>query len=168
MRRRSWLKLGAGAATLLALGGGAVALIGPGWQQGRLAPKGRRVFRHVGRALLHGSLPVEPDQHAKALDGLLDRVDSLVAALPSHAQQELSQLLALLDTGGGRRILTGLRPDWADADVAQIQQALQSMRVSSLTLRQQSYQALHDITGAAYFADPGTWHLLGYPGPQDI
>ncbi|WBY00421.1 hypothetical protein PE066_13185 [Ramlibacter tataouinensis] len=168
MRRRSWLKLGIGAAAVLAIGGGAVALLGPGWQRGRLAPAGRTVFTHVGRALLEGSLPANPAEQAAALDGLLDRVDALVAALPPHAQQELSQLLSLLATSAGRRALAGLAQDWPVAPLAGIQQGLQSMRISSLSLRRQAYQALHDITGAAYFSDRGTWPQLGYPGPMDI
>jgi hypothetical protein len=42
------------------------------------------------------------------------------------------------------------------------------MRVSGITLRQQAYQALHDIVGGAYFSDVGTWGLLSYPGPPKI
>jgi hypothetical protein len=42
------------------------------------------------------------------------------------------------------------------------------MRTSSLQLRQQAYQALHDLVGSAYFSDAATWHLLGYPGPMRI
>ena len=42
------------------------------------------------------------------------------------------------------------------------------MRVSSISLRQQAYQALHDIVGGAYFSDAQTWGLLGYPGPLKI
>ena len=88
--------------------------------------------------------------------------------MPSHAQQELSQLLALLASGVGRRALAGLSSDWSAASTAEIQRALQTMRTSSIALRQQAYHALHDITGAAYFSDRSTWSLLGYPGPIDI
>jgi hypothetical protein len=49
-----------------------------------------------------------------------------------------------------------------------VQEALQGMRLSGLALRQQAYAALHDITGAAYFSAPDTWHQLGYPGPLAI
>jgi len=96
------------------------------------------------------------------------RIDALVQALPPHAQAELSQLLGLLGTGVGRRTLAGLAPDWRSASVAEVQQALQSMRTSRLALRLQSYQALHDIVGAAYFSDASTWPTLGYPGPLTI
>ena len=164
MHRRTWLKLSLGAAALLAVGGGAVALIEPAWRAGRLTAAGRKVFMHAGRAFLDGSLPSEGIRK-EAMAGLLDRIDALIAALPEHAQRELSQLLSLLATTPGRRALAGLAPDWDQATVPEIRQALQSMRLSSLTLRQQAYQALHDITGSAYFADPRTWTVLGYPGP---
>lgn len=168
MRRRSWLKLGVGGAAVLVVGGGVLSLMEPGLRQGRLGPPGRAVFTHVGRALLDGSLPAQPDQFAAALGSLLDRIDALVAALPSHAQQELSQLLALLASGAGRRALAGLSSDWAASSTADIQAALQTMRTSSLGLRRQAYQALHDIAGAAYFSGHETWALIGYPGPMDI
>lgn len=165
MHRRSWLKLGLGAAAVLAVGGGAVAWIEPGWRNGRLSPAGRLVFLHTARAFLDGSLPAGEEQRTHALAAFLDRADALIAALPAHAQRELSQLLALLATGAGRRSLAGLAPDWATATVPEIRDALQSMRVSSLALRQQAYHALHDVTGGAYFSDRSTWSVLGYPGP---
>jgi len=162
------LKLGIASAALLAAGGGVLALLEPGLREARLTPAGRAVFSSVGRAMLDGSLPAEGAARQAALAGMLERVDALVAGLPAHAQDELSQLLALLASGAGRRTLAGLSGDWATAPIAEIQAALQSMRVSGLSLRQQAYQALHDITGSAYFSDASTWSLLGYPGPMKI
>lgn len=168
MQRRTWLKLGAVSATVLILAGGATALLQPGLQQGRLTPGAQDVFTSVARAILDGTLPQEPAASQAALTGLMPRIDALVQALPPHAQAELSQLLGLLGTGVGRRALAGLAPAWRSASVAEVQQALQSMRSSRLALRRQSYQALHDIVGAAYFSDASTWPTLGYPGPLTI
>ncbi|HEY5581377.1 MAG TPA: hypothetical protein VIK56_09465 [Rhodoferax sp.] len=168
MQRRTWLKLGAVSATVLILAGGATALWQPGLQQGRLSPGAQDVFASVARAILDGTLPTEPAQVQAALAGLAQRIDALVQALPPHVQAELSQVLGILGTGIGRRTLAGLAPDWRSASVAEVQQALQSMRTSSLALRLQSYQALHDIVGAAYFSDASTWPALGYPGPLTI
>jgi hypothetical protein len=168
MQRRTLFKLGIASAALLAVAGGTLALLEPGIRDARLSPSGRMVFSAVGRALLEGSLPASPEEQRVAMAGLLDRVDGLVAALPPHAQEELSQLLALLASAGGRRLLAGLDEDWPSAPVPAIQQALQSMRTSSVALRQQAYQALHDIVGGAYFSDATTWALLGYPGPTKI
>ena len=168
MQRRTLLKLGGFSAALLVVGGGAVALLQPGLQGGALSAGGRQVFAAVGRAVLDKSLPAADAARQIALNGLLSRIDILVQALPPHAQGELSQLLALLASAPGRRMLTGLSQSWPDASVADIQQALQGMRRSTLALRQQAYAALHDITVGAYFSDASTWPLLGYPGPRNI
>lgn len=168
MQRRSLLTLGAISATALALAGGAFALLQPGLREGSLSAAGRRVFSGASRALLDGSLPAGSEALQTALDGLLARIDVLVAALPLYAQSELSRLLAVLSSAGGRRALAGVGQPWESAAVADIQQALQSMRVPRVSLRQQAYQALHDIVGSAYFSDAATWSLLGYPGPLKI
>lgn len=168
MRRRGLLALGLVSAVVLAVGGGALALLAPGLQDGRLSPRGRELMAAIGRAMLDGSLPAGEPAVAAELQGLLARIDRLVASLPPHAQAELSQLLALLGSAGGRRALAGLGEDWHAAPLARRQEALQAMRVSGVALRQQSYQALHEIVGSAYFSEPATWRSLGYPGPLPI
>ena len=80
----------------------------------------------------------------------------------------LSQLFALLASAPGRVALAGLHSPWPEAEVDAIQQSLQGLRLSRLTLKQQTYHALRDLTNAAYFSDPSAWAHLGYPGPQDI
>jgi hypothetical protein len=168
MQRRTLLKLGAVSAAVLTVAGGAVALLQPGVQGGRLSASGREIFAAVGSAILDKSLPYDSGARHIAINGLVDRVDRLILALPPHLQQELSQLLSLLASMPGRRTLAGLGPAWADASVDDIQQALQGMRLSGLALRQQAYAALHDIAAGAYFADSSTWPALGYPGPLVI
>lgn len=168
MQRRSLLKLGAVSATVLLLAGGAIALFQPGLQQGRLTPGSQTLFSSLARAILDGTLPGEPVAREAALASLLQRIDAMVQGFPPHVQAELAQLLGILGTGLGRRTLAGLATDWPQASVAQMQEALQSMRESSLALRVQSYQALHEIIGAAYFADASTWPVLGYPGPLNL
>jgi membrane protein implicated in regulation of membrane protease activity len=168
MRRRSWLALGALSAVALVVGGGSMALWQPGLRDSKLSAAGQEVFGNVARGLLDGSLPADPAAQVSALQALLVRIDSLVAGLPPHAQAELSQLLSLLASAGGRRVLTGLARPWPEASVGDIQQALQGMRLSAVSLKQQAYQALHDIVAGAYFADASTWPLLAYPGPREI
>jgi len=162
------LALGVVSATVLAVGGGAIALLQPGLREARLSAAGREVFSGVSRGLLDGSLPPEGPGLEPVLQGLLERIDGLIAALPPHAQSELSQLLGLLASAGGRRALAGLADPWGEASVDSIQRALQGMRVSRISLKQQAYQALHDIVGSAYFSDARTWGLMGYPGPPRI
>ena len=168
MQRRTLLKLGGTSAVLLAVIGGTAALIQPGLERGILTAAGRDVFRAIGLGVLDKTLPEPAPAKEVALADLLDRVDLLVTALPPHAQAELSQLLSILASGAGRRALAGLSTPWPNATTADVQAALQDMRLSSLAVRQQAYAALHDITAGAYFSEPTTWAMLGYPGPLAI
>lgn len=168
MQRRTLVKLGLASAVMLGLAGGVAVLLQPGLQSGRLTPAGRQLFASVGRAILQGTLPADPEAAATAVTGLVDRIDALVAGLPPHVQAELSQLVSLLCTSAGRRGLTGLDTDWAAASPAQVQAALENMRHSGLSLRQQTYQALHELIGGAYFSESSTWSVVGYPGPVTI
>ena len=168
MQRRTLLKLGVVASAVLAAAGGAASLLQPGLKDGRLTETGRTVFRAVSRGVLEGTLPTEGPLRTNALDELLQRVEELTSALPPHAQDELAQLLSVLASAPGRRVMVGLEESWNFATDEQVRNALQSMRVSRLALRQQAYAALHDITAAAYFTEVSTWAQLGYPGPMKI
>jgi hypothetical protein len=168
MQRRSLLKLGAGAAACLAVAGAGVAWLRPGVSRGRLSPGAAAVFHAVGRAVLDGSLVgSEAAQHA-ALDVQVERVGQTIAAFPHATQSELSLLLALLASAPGRIGLARLHSDWPDAATADVQVALQGMRLSTLAVRQQAYHALRDLTNAAFYAEPAAWPLMGYPGPDRV
>lgn len=168
MQRRSLLKLGAASAVVLTIAGGGVAMTAPGLKDGQLTAGGRAVFRAAGSAILDGSLPAGDVPRGVALDGMLERIDALTSALPPHTQKELSLLLGLLSSSAGRFAVAGLTVPWSNADIPRMQLALESMRISGISLRQQAYHALHDIVGSAYFSDARTWAQLGYPGPLNI
>lgn len=165
MQRRRLLQLGLVSATVLAVAGGSLALLQPGLRGGKLTDAGRTVLAAVARAVLDGVLPADRLAQATTMQALLARIDALVTGLPAHAQSELSQLLTLLAAAPGRTGLAMLSSPWEGASVHELQQALQAMRTSRFALRRQAYQALHDITGGAYFSEPATWTALGYPGP---
>ena len=168
MQRRSLLKLGLGATALLAVAGGGFALIKPDVSDGRLTAGAAAVFHAVAKAVLDKSLPPLQSQRDSQLQAHWQRLTATVAGFPLPTQTELSQLLALLASTPGRRLIAGLHTDWPDADVAEIQASLERMRTSSLKLRQQIYHALRDLTNAAYYADPIAWPLMGYPGPVAV
>lgn len=168
MQRRSLLKLGAAAGLVLAVAGTGLALFRPGWQQGRLTPAGRDLFRAVAEAVLEGFLPSAPQARADALAAHLERLDLTLAGLPPALQAEVAQLTAVLCTPPARLALTGQPVSWEQASAAQVQQTLQRLRLSSLALRQQAYHALRDLTNAAWFADASAWQAIGYPGPRAL
>lgn len=168
LQRRTLLRVGVGAAVVLAIAGGGAAYWRPGVRNGHLSDSGRALFRVLGGALLDGSLPADPAAHDTALEQWLQRLDTSIGHLPKAVRNELAQLTGLLVTSPGRRWLTGLANDWQDSTVSQVQAALQLMRVAASPLRQQAYHALHELVSASYFSVPNTWQQLGYPGPTDV
>jgi len=167
MRRRSFIALGLSAGLLAWMANRSLLSLS-GLQQNRLTPAARALFVSVGEAVLQGCLPTDPVAARDALDGMLKRIDELLAQLPTASQAELSQLIGLLCTAPGRRLLAGLERDWSEAGRNQVQAALEDMRFSRLASRQQVYQALRDVISGAYFTEASTWSAIGYPGPTAI
>jgi hypothetical protein len=168
VKRRSFLKLGIASAVVLAVGGGAVALMKPGLVGGKLSPAARTVMAQIGQAMLVGTLPTEQAALQAASEALLTRTDQFLAGLPTHVLAELDQLLGLLISAPGRRLLVGLSSSWEDASTAEVGAALQAMRESGTELRVQAYLGLHDIVCAPYFSGEESWAVLGYPGPTSV
>lgn len=168
MKRRTLLKVGAGGALVLGLAAGSLALLTPGRRQGLLTPAGRALFAALTEAVLGDMLPADPPSRARAIAGQLSRVQDTIAGLPPAMQAEVDELITLAGSAAGRVVLVGLLPDWPKASPAEVVDALQGMRRSSLAVRQQAYHALRDMTNAAYFADPSAWPGIGYPGPRPV
>ena len=185
MQRRTWIKLGVVGGALLAVGGGLVAVSRRGWEPataagasssgdapaGHLSVAGRELFGAVAAVVLEGLLPDAadaPQAHAVAVNAHLQRLEVAINGLPAATQDEIAELSGLLLHPVGRVLLTGLRPDWAEAPLPALREAMQGLRESRLALRQQTYHALRDLSNGAYFSDPGAWAQIGYPGPQAV
>jgi hypothetical protein len=166
MKRRSLLKLGLGAAVLIGVAGAGVALIKPGLIDNRLSPGSRELMTAVAQAVLGDLLPPPGAARDAALESQLARLDLSIAALPAPTRAELSQALGLIGTAGGRIALVGLTSSWASATPAEVQTALDAMRLSTSNTRQQVYHALRDLNAIAFFTEPSNWTQAGYPGPR--
>lgn len=125
-------------------------------------------MRAVAASVLDGTFSDDDATRRRQLDSHLDALQQTLSGFPSHTREELSLLLGLLGSAAGRIGLAGLWPEWAQAPRLAVSDALQSMRVSALSVRQQAYHALRDLTNAAWYANPEHWAAIGYPGPRDI
>ncbi|MDN3922243.1 hypothetical protein [Roseateles violae] len=169
MRRRGLLKLGLGATVLLGLAGGGLALLKPGLgKDGHLSAESRALLGAVALALMDGLWPADALAREADLARYLDRLDGSIAGLPAALRGDLSQLLSLLGSSGGRLALSGLAADWSRVPTTELQAALDAMRVSGSDTRQQVYRALRDLGCLVFFAEPAHARLAGYPGPREI
>ena len=160
-----WTAPAAGTAII----GGSAALLTSAGSYGVTLEIEHEGFSVVGPTSLTTTAPITINETVVVLAGDVIDFDSGIVRLDGQpVQAELSQLLTLLATPPGRVALAGLSSPWPQASVAQVQEAMQGMRLSSLALKQQAYHALRDLTNAAYFSDPSAWQRMGYPGPTDI
>jgi hypothetical protein len=155
-------------AAVLAAAGGTLAFIQPARRNAAFTQPAQEMLRAVARAVLGSLLPAPAASESAALDAHLSRLQTTISGMPTAMQAEVDELLTILSSTTGRRVLAGLGQAWASAPPAEVTAALQDMRSSSLSLRQQAFHALRDLTNAAYFADPSTWSVIGYPGPRDL
>lgn len=168
MERRTLLKLGLAGGLALAAGAGLVAMVKPGRQAGRLTATGRAFYAAVARGVLGPLIPADPAAARPVLDAHLQRLEQAIAGMPPSVQAEIDELTTLASSAPGRLALIAMTEPWDEASTAQVEAALQALRHSSLALRQQVYQALRELTNAAFFADTATWALMGYRGQRPV
>ena len=168
MQRRTLLKLGLAGGVALAAGAGLVALVQPAREGSRLTAPARAFYAAVARGVLGSLLPAEPAAQAALLDGHLQRLEQAIAGMPPSVQREIDELSTLAASAPGRLALIGLATPWQAASAGEVQSALNGLRHSRIALRQQVYQALRELTNAAFFADTTTWALMGYAGQRPV
>ncbi|MFM1990606.1 MAG: hypothetical protein RJA99_3563 [Pseudomonadota bacterium] len=162
MRRRTLLQAGLGGAALLAAGG--VAILA-----GRDATRDRAtVLGAVVPALLEGALPGDADARKAAVRRCVDATVAAIEGLTPASQAELAQLFALLGSAPGRRLLAGVREDWAEASTTEVAAFLEGWRRHSATLLRTGYAALHDLVLGSWYADAAAWPAIGYDGPPAL
>ncbi|MEP7327972.1 MAG: hypothetical protein ABI777_02080 [Betaproteobacteria bacterium] len=169
INRRTFIAAGA-------MGIGALALAG--WLKGSPPPAagiaphldedGRAILRAVAPVLLMGALPSEPAAHAAAIDQTLAALETAIGGLPVAAQGELAQLFALLTLPPVRIAVARIDAPWAEASPDQVRACLDRFRGSSLLLLRAAYDALHQLTFAAWYGSPRSWTAIGYPGPPAL
>ncbi|MCC6198177.1 MAG: hypothetical protein IT518_27305 [Burkholderiales bacterium] len=157
---------------------GAAALVAAGWLRGPYAPgsgvprraldaDGEALFGAVAPVLLAGALPAGAEARA-ALDEVLDGIDRAIAGLSPAARAELAQLVALLSLPPVRLGLARISPSWREAAPADVRAFLDRCRASSTLLLRATYDALHQLTFAAWYGNPKSWPAIGYPGPPAL
>ena len=158
---------------------GAAALAAAAWLRGPHAPAsgvarraldadGEALFAAVAPVLLEGALPTEPKARTAALSETMAGIDTAVAGLAPAAQAELRQLIALLALPPVRVGFARVSASWHEADADQVRRFLDRCRESSTTLLRAAYDALHQLTYAAWYGNPASWPAIGYPGPPSL
>jgi hypothetical protein len=158
---------------------GAAALATAAWLRGPHAPAsgvprraldadGEAIFAAVAPILLEGALPRDKAARDAALTQTLDGIDTAVAGLSPTAQTELAQLIALLALPPVRFGIARVSDAWPGASPIEVRRFLDNCRDSRFTLMRAAYDAMHDLTFAAWYGNANAWPAIGYPGPPAL
>ena len=166
-KRRWFLK------TALAIGAVGAALGGSvfwhrGLRDGKLTAHGRDVCHGLARGILGPMLPADPAQRAAVLEAHLDNLENFIGGTPAMMQIQINAVLGLLGNAPTRYMLTDLGRSWRDASDAQIERALDTMRLNPLPTQRLTYQVVRGLTCMSFFTNSANWPLTGYPGPLDV
>ena len=158
---------------------GAAALATAAWLRGPHAPAsgvarraldadGEAIFAAVAPVLLEGTLPADRAARDAALAQTLTGIDTAVAGLAPAARAELAQLFALLALPPVRFGIARVSEAWPAASPVEVRRFLDNCRASRFTLMRAAYDALHDLTFAAWYGNANAWPAIGYPGPPSV
>jgi hypothetical protein len=158
---------------------GAAALATAAWLRGPHAPAsgiarraldadGEAIFAAVAPVLLEGALPADQAARDVALAQTLTGIDTAVAGLAPDARAELAQLVALLALPPVRFGIARVSDAWPAASPVEVRRFLDNCRTSRFTLMRAAYDALHDLTFAAWYGNADSWPAIGYPGPPPL
>ena len=158
---------------------GAAALATASWLRGPHVPAhaharraldtdGEAIFAAVAPVLLDGALPTDKSGRDAALERTLAGIDTAIAGLSPAAQAELAELIALLALPPVRLGIARVSDPWSAASAADVRRFLDTCRASRFTLMRAAYDALHDLTFAAWYGNPDAWPAIGYPGPPAL
>lgn len=178
MTRRQWIKTGVAGGALLATA--AWTTKGTFWGNGsRRAKTGAYEYTfltHADRQVMQAIIPVilldvfsETEGHPKdLLEETIQRFDLAVSGLYPAVQGEIRQLFSLLTLGPGRMIVAGVWSSWEKASPEAIASFLTRWKTSRFSLLQTGYDALQQLSVAAWYGNPKAWAAIDYAGPPSF
>jgi hypothetical protein len=164
-QRRRFLGGLAGAAWLAGTGGVVSGCSSSNVLRVPLAAVEADLLRVLAPSVLHGLLPIQPNERTDSLNELLSAVSTSVSSLSSDSREQLARLLAALDYRVTRWLLTGLWKPLAEASVEEIDEFLNNWRNSSIGRFNLAYRTLTRLLVNNWFVLPAHFAQAGYPGP---
>lgn len=119
-------------------------------------------------AFLDGALPTEANERQAAIDDTVAAMAIAIDGLPPITRDELSTLFTLLAFPPIQYVIAGMNGPWRSASLAEADAFLTRLQKSRWSLKRTAYDALHQLTMAAWYANARAWPPIGYPGPPTL
>ena len=133
-----------------------------------LSAGGETIMRALVPALLDGALPARAPERQAAVAETVDAISAALAGLPPLTRDELHALFALLAFAPVRIAVAGVDAGWDRAALDDARGFVERLRKSRIPQKRAAYDALHQLTLAAWYASPRAWPAIGYGGPPRL
>lgn len=100
--------------------------------------------------------------------GVPEDVDALLAVMHPGDAADVISALKLLENAAAGLVLDGRTQTFTASSTEEQGHILDTWRRSDITLRRTAFRALHKLCNAAYYANPATYAMSGYPGPPSF
>ncbi len=114
--------------------------------------------------VLAGVLPTEAAARARAIEETTTAFDRAVAGLSPAVRKEVDELFSILRFAPARLMFTGLWHPVEESPPEEIAAFLKRWRHSRFEIQRAGYQAITQLLQAAWYGNPASWALIGYPG----
>jgi hypothetical protein len=165
--KRRWFLKTALAITAAAGAVGAGVWWHRGFDQGKLTPDGKSVFRAMARGILGTMLPAGPEREA-ILDQHIAAMEHLINTLPKARRDQISLLAGALANAPTRYLAAGRWASWDTASDDEIRAVLLRLQQADNIGHNMVYAATRALTTLTFFSIPDQWSRAGYPGPMAI
>ena len=169
LSRRTVLKTGLLGAGLLTVGGLGLSLQGTVLRQPSepLIALSQREYSILA-AIADRLCPSSPDAPTASQLGVAEAIDTTVSRMDPATAKEFRQLLALFENAAFGFIFNQTFQPFTACSPATQDRVIEGWRLSAVAVRRSGYRALAGLCLAAYWANPKSWSLVGYPGPPQF
>jgi hypothetical protein len=138
-----------------------------GFDQGKLTPDGKSVFRAMARGILGNMLPTGPEREA-ILDQHMSALEHLINTLPKAKRDQISLLAGALANAPTRYLAAGRWASWDTASDDEVREILHRLQQAGNIGQNMVYAATRALTALTFFSIPDQWSRAGYPGPMAL
>ncbi|GLR63107.1 hypothetical protein [Marinospirillum insulare] len=173
LTRRGFLKLGLASGAALSF---MTVTLGVTSLVNNQTASGFSYLRSQDIAMLNALLPViytatvtnNSAEQTTQISASLIAIDYNLAHLSPSMRKLTLQLFDLITNPVTRGPLTGIWGAWSTASPETIQHFLNRWEASRWTLLNQGQAAILQLARLAYYSQPQSWQLCGYPGPPNL
>ena len=119
-------------------------------------------------AILDLHWPTDPKLQKEATTKTLKSIDLYISRLGTFNTSEIRKLFDLLNFRMTRFLIAGIWSSWDKVNPKQVDDFLNSWKISRFSLLTGGYNALSDILAFCWYSNPENTTKLGYSGPPDF